>query len=339
MTGYGFDASVIDDRHNVARDRDEGSGRGSRAMSDAGGRRELRQAIEGALTLLREYAERPYPAALAGPALPSLLDQCRQMVCEQQAQEPPPIRTVHHLACTGGTLVSRCIAAQPNVRLLSEVDPLSELTHKQRFVPADLIGLAKLGSRPPENDVLVEVFQAGLGVLYEDARRRGKHLVLRDHSHSHFTFGPSIPSRPSLREMVAERWPVRSIVTVRHPFDSFLSLQNNGWEHYSPFTLEEYAARYHAFLDHYAGLPVLRYEDFVDEPETQMRRICDVLGLGYDGSFSQVFSAIGMSGDSGRGGDMIGKRSRREYDERLMQEARDSKGFERLLGRMKYETL
>ena len=39
----------------------------------------------------------------------------------------PPIRVVHHWACSGGTIISRSLAQLPNVVLLSEVHPLAHL--------------------------------------------------------------------------------------------------------------------------------------------------------------------------------------------------------------------
>ncbi|WP_207916078.1 sulfotransferase [Aquabacter spiritensis] len=270
-------------------------------------------------------------------ALPSLFEQCRDLMREIEAQERPPVRTIHHLACTGGTLISRCIAAQPNVQVLSEVDPLSPMRQQQSFVPSDLIALAQRGSRPPDADVLVKIFLSGLSVLYEDARGRGHDLVLRDHSHSHFSYGPALPARSSLRDIVVEAFPVRSVLTVRHPFDSFLSLKNNGWLHFSPQTLHEYAVRYHAFLDHYQGLECVRYEDFVADPAGQMQRICSVLALAYDSDFLHTFSAIKLSGDSGRKGSFIAPRARRSHRDELAQEAAASDAFGALLGRLGYE--
>jgi len=39
----------------------------------------------------------------------------------------PLIHTLHHLACTGGTVLSKCLAAMPRVALVSEVNPLNRL--------------------------------------------------------------------------------------------------------------------------------------------------------------------------------------------------------------------
>ncbi len=304
-------------------------------------RKAFRDAIHDALALLEEHGaapEPPGPRNLPALPLPSLLEQCRGMIDEAAAAEPAALRTVHHLACTGGTLICRCLAALPNVRLLSEVDPLSTLEQggKAGFFPSDLPSLARAGSRPPGQEVLLAIFRAGLEVLHADSQRSGLDLVLRDHAHSHFCVGAEVPGRPTLRAVLEPMAPLRSVVTVRHPFESWLSLLEWGWPHFSPGTVEEYARRYHAFLDAHAGLPVLRYEDFLADPEGRMQWLCDRLGLSYDPGFRLLLPAIRLSGDSGRRGDRIAPRPRRPHDPDMAEAALASMWFTSLMDRLGY---
>ena len=44
---------------------------------------------------------------------------------EKKYLSKPLIRTIHHLACTGGTLISKCLGSMPDVALISEVNPLN----------------------------------------------------------------------------------------------------------------------------------------------------------------------------------------------------------------------
>lgn len=282
----------------------------------------LRDEINAALELLdgpsTEISKKdgPIDQIVLNRMLPSLLTQCRKIIAAQKS-EPASIRTVHHLACTGGTLIARCIAAQPNIHLLSEVDPLSPIAHRHPFTPSDVIGLAKFGSQPPDDQALIQIFLAGFDVLYQNARKTAVTMVLRDHSHSQFMCAGEIRDRPGLREILAEKYELHSLVTVRHPLDSFLSLRNNNWVGFSPDTLTEYARRYQAFLKHHAKLEILRYEDFVKSPEQQMQHICAVLNLNYNDGFMDVFSALSLSGDSGRSGDTIGLRPRKPIPESI----------------------
>ena len=45
------------------------------------------------------------------------------------------LRSIHHLACTGGTLISKCIASMPDVALISEVNPMNRFG--QDFCPSN----------------------------------------------------------------------------------------------------------------------------------------------------------------------------------------------------------
>ncbi|MBK5938452.1 sulfotransferase family protein [Halochromatium roseum] len=295
------------------------------------------EAIDDALELLHDYADQATgdDQDLALP-LPSLLEQCQQLLAEAGVHEPPPVRTLHHLACTGGTLISRCLAAQPNSWVLSEVDPLSPFV-PGGFLPTDLIGLSRFSSRPASIETQAELFCAGLRVLYEQAIHQGQQLILRDHSHGQFNFGEAVVERPTLRELVSRNYPVLSVISVRHPLDSYLSLQETGWvQHFSPPTLAEYARRYLSFLDAYDDCEFIRYEDFVASPDTEMARLCSLFGLSFDPDFQQTFSAIHLSGDSGRRGDVIRPRPRRAYAPSLVQEAKDAEPFMTLLDRLDY---
>ncbi|WPL18697.1 hypothetical protein Thiowin_03784 [Thiorhodovibrio winogradskyi] len=295
------------------------------------------EAIDGALELLHDYAgqgsDGNKPLALP---LPGLLDQCKELLAEAEVQDPPPVRTIHHLACTGGTLISRCIAAQPNTQVLSEVDPLSPFV-PGGFLPTDLIGLSRFSSRPSQDETQIQIFLTGLRVLYNQATRQGQHLILREHSHGHFNFGEAVPERPTLRDILSRTFTVKPLISVRHPFDAYLSLQDTGWvQHFSPQTLDEYAQRYHAFLDAHQDCPLIRYEDFIADPAEVMQGICTHLDLGFNPDFTNTFNVIALSGDSGRRGDTISPRPRRPHPPTLEQQARDSEPFLTLMQRLDY---
>src|SRR5690606_4070962 len=167
--------------------------------------------------------------ALAEPE-PSLVQQCVELAEAGAMAEDPPIRTLHHFACTGGTVISKCIAAMPNVQLLSELDPLSPMSHAPgAFAPTDMSLLLRYGTRPASTETLLDLFRAQLDVVYQSTIAEGGYLVIRDHTHSHFCTGPEVPQRPSVRELVGMVAPVLSLVTVRDPIHSFVPLRLNTW--------------------------------------------------------------------------------------------------------------
>jgi len=269
-------------------------------------------------------------------AIAALLERSRKRVPERQL-----VRMVHHMACTGGTLFARSLNAQPNTFVLSEVDPLSTIqlaTMRSRFAPTDPILMARVALLPVSDEVAVEMFRASVDVLRARLDRQGRHLILRGHAHSQFCTEQDWAARPTLIEMFAETCNTASIVTVRHPLDSWLSLIQNNWKPFEPFTIDEYAHRYHAFLDRHTAPPMFKYENFVNDPDAQMRQICEALELNYNSDWRLLISAFKLSGDSGRKGDAITERPRRDAPDAVLEEAGISSSFLELCERLEYQS-
>ena len=305
----------------------------------------LASALDQALALLREFPVDGPTATHPVESPETLLDQCVDMVTEHSEMPQEPIRTVHHMACTGGTLITKCLAAMPNTQVISEVDPLSDIGHRDpgpKFAPTDMIQLMRQSTRGADAALLVDMFLANLDLIQAAAVARGQRLILRDHSHSHFCVGTSIPDRPAFLSIVSSRFPVRSIVTVRDPIDSFLSLLANrrahggGWIHFDPPTFEEYCRRYQAFLDAHSNLPIIKYELFVTSPTDVMRQMCDALDLAFNEHFEEVFNLFSITGDSGRKSDVIGSRGRRAEDEEEVERLLVTPGCAELRQRLGY---
>ena len=250
------------------------------------------------------------------------------------------IRILHHLSCTGGTLIAKCLAAQPNVLLLNEVDPLSTIllkTKKAEFTPTDLIGLLRQADNNISSKLLENVFRGGLRPVLEYLDNQGLTLVGRDHSHGKYLTGDKITNRASFKEIVSIEHKTISLVSVRHPIDSFLSLQSNEWDkHFSPSTLDEYCRRYMSFLDDMQGSEIFRYEDFVENPKGVMRKMCLAFKISYDDDFIDIFEAFTFSGASGRSNPKIEKRARRDISHELMKEIDNSVSYHSLIKRLNY---
>jgi hypothetical protein len=250
------------------------------------------------------------------------------------------LRSVHHMACTGGTLIAKCLAALPGVVVLNEVDPRSLLAlepeAQPRFTPRDMISLMHQSSQLGDKDLIDEVFLSDVQVMSRRLAGRGQALLLRDHTHSAYLLGTAVRGGPTLRQTLRRRFSVHSIVTVRNPIDSYLSLKFNKWMQFEPATFDEYCHRYLKFLSDYEGVKWFRYEDFVARPREVMREMGVALQLPYDDSFIEQFPKFKFSGDSGRKGDVIEPRARREYDEAFVAEVNASSAFKALAYRLGY---
>ena len=295
--------------------------------------------LDEALEMLREYSRDLDDVETPAEPLPSLLEQCERAVAAIEG--PQPLRSIHHFACTGGTLMSKALFALPNTVVLSEIDPLSVGMLKKSgavpFAPTDLIFALRHSVRQVEDETIIATFLEGLTAAKAGLEKRGRHLILRDHAHSQFCRdGVDFNARPTLREMVADRFDMRSILTMRHPLDSYLALTANKWVHFNPQTLEEYARRYLAFLDRYEGVPVVFYEDFTVDPDAVLRRMCELLDLKYAPLATDLIGAVRMSGDSGRKEGPISPRPRREVPEEIEAQRGDSPSYKALCARFGY---
>lgn len=297
--------------------------------------------IDGALELLGQVGATASTAITDGKRLGSLMDQCISLCEEAGNVVREPIRTIHHFACTGGTLISKCLSAMPNVQLLSEVNPFNphvENAGSPRFAPSDFSRLMLQSTRGSRAETIQELFLSSLRVVYEDSNRRGLRLVLRDHTHTSYCVGRSISKLPNLRDAVRTGFDVRSVVTVRHPAQSYYSLHHLGWsKSFHPSTYDEYCRRYLVFLEDHRGVPVIRYEDFTRSPLEVMASMCELLDLSYSDQFPYLFSVFKLTGDSGRLSDVIEHREDRPITDELAAEAAASPHHRKLMDLLGYD--
>lgn len=244
----------------------------------------------------------------------------------------PVIRIIHHFACTGGTLISKCIAALPNTFVLSELNPISTLhinMNDPKFLPSDVTTQARVAGFPFVNDLAKKIFSENISLALSHINSYGGNLVLRDHSHSDYCVEKcsSQMEKSTIYNCLIEKFDIKRIVTVRDPIDSFISLIANNWLHFEPNTFEEYCRRYLLFIDQFELSNIIYYEDFVENPQRSMRLITEKLDLEYNDQFIECYGAIKMSGDSGRKSQDISERKRREIGSDLMADIQSSKSY------------
>lgn len=236
----------------------------------------------------------------------------------------PILRTIHHFACTGGTVISKCLAALPQVMLISEINPINR--HSPKFNPSHPLALLEQRCAAPlAESWWRREFADQLSLLIDWCREAHCDLLLRDHSHSDYCSGPSWVRQPTLLSQLPQSSRVFSVVTLRHPLDSWLGLCHAGWQgQLHPPSLLSYCQRYGIFLNHYEHIPWLYYEDFCREPAWFLELIGEELRLGYDPKVIDKFPGIQLSGDSGRKDNLIAPRSRRPIPGEIQSELNDA---------------
>lgn len=207
-----------------------------------------------------------------------------------------PVYLIHALARSGGTLVSRCLGAMTGVYLFSEVHPQAAAA-AQQFGGADQFSLAhqarewyrllddgKAGQRAAPPAYLDQVDEIAARVTEHDGQ-----LVLRDWSHLDFHAVPFLPAathHSAHAEQLAKRFVLHRISLVRHPIFQWLSLQRLTVIR-GRLTLAEFMAGYLAFARLAVETGFVRLEDFVCNPDTSLRALCDQLHLPFDPGYHE----------------------------------------------------
>lgn len=256
-------------------------------------------------------------------------------------QQQPLVRVIQHLSCTGGSVMSKCLAALPNVALLSEVNPLSRLhiaDTKPRFSPTDLTYLALCGKFPLINELSENIFKANMGVLIKHTESLGKYLLIREHSHSDYLTAQEPVGLSTVRRLLNQDYRLKFVLTVRHPIDSYLALQHNDWIEFIPNTFDEYCRRFLLFIEQNQLTTIYKYEDFVSNPQNEVKHMCKSLDLPFNQDFMELFDLYTTTGDSGRKSNIIARRERREYDCLFAEEVRKSEFYTKLCNTLEYET-
>ena len=233
----------------------------------------------------------------------------------------PCIRILHHWACSGGTILSRCVAALPEVLLLSEVHPLSYLRlhdPSPAYAPTDLIQQLCLPHNGRDPALCVATWNGAIDALQQYAVEHGKHLVLRSHSHVDFFCGALPASQPLVSRSLAPRHRLVELLSVRHPLDSWMSMQAQQWDRHMRFTnFAGFCERALAMLEACRKMPVLVYEQFSIDPGAGLQQLCTALQLPHHPDCFERLASVTLSGDSGRRADRISPRPRRAIPPQL----------------------
>lgn len=236
------------------------------------------------------------------------------------------IASIHHLAATGGTIISKCIADMRGIYFLSELHPFR--ANAPQFDPMAVVAQFQAQYGVLSTDEMKAAFQAQVEIVVLCARHKKHHLVLRDHAHSDFC-ARDATLRPTMLSTLAEAgYRTNAVVTIRDPVECYISMLNEGWRE---LEFDEYCNRWLAFLDCYSGRPVYRYEDFCDDPDGQLIRLCRDLHIPFDPGFRGRIKDQRLTGDSGRRSDEIGARTAKPISPELLRDIGRSEAYSRIL--------
>ncbi|MGM0855823.1 MAG: hypothetical protein ACQEW0_01910 [Pseudomonadota bacterium] len=308
-------------------------------MSESIGLKTLQQELQQALSLINDYSTTHNVTSKAVPDTESLnntqslLECCAAVVNADNDNAKPTLRIIHHFACSGGTLISKCLAAQPNVFLLSELHPTTRLgmnMEKATYTPRDITTQAIYGRVPNVDELAEKLFVNGIIETEKHICERGGYLVIRAHTHADYCTDNPVPEVDTLTKLLEPHFEIKHLATVRNPIDSFASLRINGWVHFEPNNFDDYCRRLSRFLDNFEECNILLYEDFLSNPQFQLSLVCENLGIPYDPACLDFMDIFKISGDSGRVGLDIYPRSRRSISTSYKNEISSSACFKEI---------
>lgn len=216
----------------------------------------------------------------------------------EAVSQKPRLRILHQMARTGGTVICRCLASMEDVVLLSEIhpqgirmfNPLQQAQEWYGLLQADELQAAKNGEF---------TFESAISLIAGRCEQLGKILLIRDWSHLDFIGIPFTQAgyRPRLAEILADRFDMLRLATVRHPLDQWLSLTRNPL-FASQLAVGKYlkGTRRFAEMAHVTGF--VRYEDFTENTDQALVAMCNALDVPFDLAYRQRWSSYrNITGD------------------------------------------
>jgi predicted O-linked N-acetylglucosamine transferase (SPINDLY family) len=258
------------------------------------------------------------------------------------AQMAEDVRVLHHLARTGGTLVSKCLGSMDGVVLLSEahpngtgwIDPVVQARDWFGLIDAAEAEQLRAEARP---------FETLVALAATRCQSAGQTLVVRDWTHLDYTGVPFMTPSYALttRDVLASIFDrVFATATVRHPIDEWLSLDRLSLVH-GRLSVADYLHGYRAFAEVVQDIGFVRYEDFTHDPDGVLQTLCARLALPFDPGYRTRWADYTwITGDVSRDGPpqrQIRPTRPKPYDPDLVQAFRASSDFAPALELLGYD--
>lgn len=210
----------------------------------------------------RRAALRARPVALEGVEIIEALER-------ECAPEQRPVRVLHNLARSGGTLMSRCLGCMQDIVLLSEIHPKGGTRFHPMKQAQDWFHLF-------DAERMREMRQGGrmnfvreIDLIEQRCRELGRHLVVRDWAHLDFHAVP-FTQEPTCEFTTANvlgfsgLFRLHRAALTRHPVDQWISLSRLSLVR--KLSLEDFLRGYLRYAEQCVNIGFVRYEDFVVRP-------------------------------------------------------------------------
>lgn len=214
--------------------------------------------------------------------------------------EKPIIRVLHHMARSGGTIISRCLASMSDIALLSEIHPMGVRNPFEQAVNWHALFTAEeIHQLLGQSFTFVDTIE----MIRLRCEHRGKYLIIRDWTHLDFVGLPFI-EQPSYQLVTAgelkTRFQVIQATTVRHPIDQWLSLiKLEGLKDDARLKLDRYLQGYVRFAEQALQIGFVRFEDFAADSDKALKSLCQRLQVPFDVGYKERwFGYRNITGDT-----------------------------------------
>ncbi|MCA9312300.1 MAG: hypothetical protein KDA21_13885 [Phycisphaerales bacterium] len=249
---------------------------------------------------------------------------------------------LHHLARSGGTLMSRCLGCMKGMALLSEIHPQVVLNERVSLVSQARDWFRLL--RPEEIARLRRSradFATVVATIAANAEATRRTLVIRDWSHIDFHAAPYVRTAAgtsALRRALEPSFTLIATSTVRHPIDQWLSLRRLTTMQ-GAITLGQYLQGCRVFAEYAVATGFLRYEDFTRAPDDTLRQLTTRLQVPFDPEWVTKWEAYdritgAVSGTRGSGG--IVPLPRQPHEPELLDRCAENADYQRTLQLLGY---
>ena len=207
--------------------------------------------------------------------------------------EKQKLRIIHNMARSGSTIICRCLGCMEGVVLLSELHPLAWKLFNPIDQAQDWFGLFAPGDIGEMKKLKDVSYTQVITLIEQRCRERGETLVLRDWAHLDYTGFPFMDTpeyRPMLYTELVGSFDIVRISITRDPvaqWQSLIQLEvmqdslNSG-----AFGIDQFLAGYRKFADLCIETGFIRYEDFLHNPDSELRKLCEHLQIEFDPDFA-----------------------------------------------------
>ena len=218
------------------------------------------------------------------------------------------IRLIHNLPRSGGTIISKCLAAQKDTILLSEIHPNGiEIRKKMGLDPIDFdpIFQFQIWNNSFEKDEYKKIsnsdykFEEKIDLIYEKTESLNKKLVIRDWAFADY-FGKPFTDpkyKNSLLEILNKKYEILNLYIMRDPLKLYISCLNKLSFFDKHYNFDFFLKGYRNFFLNINKTNICIFENFIKEPEKNLQRMCNILKIQYDHNYLIKLKDVNITGD------------------------------------------